>query len=164
MIGRVHEHRARTPSWSRLVVGRLWAQHQQPRTGFALVVDPEQFRISLSVIMILARRCTSRVVAFTGLILFAVLAVVPTQASVAITEFMAATEFSLPDEDGEPSDWIEITNSGADDLSLVASVPSPIHAVSKGPDLRLSFLTLRAHRRPPTRPETHPALGSSKVG
>ena len=60
--------------------------------------------------MILARRCTSRVVAFTGLILFAVLAVVPTQASVAITEFMAATEFSLPDEDGEPSDWIEITN------------------------------------------------------
>jgi hypothetical protein len=72
--------------------------------------------------MILARRCTSRVVAFTGLILFAVLAVVPTQASVAITEFMAATEFSLPDEDGEPSDWIEITNSGADDLSLVASV------------------------------------------
>jgi hypothetical protein len=44
------------------------------------------------------------------------------------------------------------------------SVPSPIHAVSKGPDLRLSFLTLRAHRRPPTRPEAHPAPGSSKVG
>lgn len=68
--------------------------------------------------MIFARRCLSRVVAFTGLILLAVLTVVPTRASVAITEFMAAAKFSLPDEDGEPSDWIEITNSGADDLSL----------------------------------------------
>ena len=68
--------------------------------------------------MIFARRCLSRVVAFTGLILLAVLTVVPTRASVAITEFMAAAKFSLPDEDGEPSDWIEVTNSGADDLSL----------------------------------------------
>ncbi len=35
------------------------------------------------------------------------------RAELAITELMAAADLNFPDEDGEPSDWIEITNSGA---------------------------------------------------
>ena len=51
-------------------------------------------------------------------LLLALFTVVPTRAQVVITEFMAAAEFSIPDQDGEPSDWVEVTNRGASAVSL----------------------------------------------
>ena len=39
-------------------------------------------------------------------------------ADLAITEILAVASISFPDEDGEPSDWIEITNTGASSVPL----------------------------------------------
>jgi hypothetical protein len=50
------------------------------------------------------------VIAFTGPIVLAVFAGTSAWADFVITEIMAAAEFSIPDDDGEPSDWIEITH------------------------------------------------------
>ena len=65
-----------------------------------------------------ACRRLSRVIAFTGPIVLAVFAGTSAWADFVITEIMAAAEFSIPDDDGEPSDWIEITNSGPERMSL----------------------------------------------
>jgi len=42
----------------------------------------------------------------------------PAAAEFAITEIMAAADVLFPDEDGAPSDWIEVTNGGGSALSL----------------------------------------------
>ena len=39
-------------------------------------------------------------------------------ANFAITEIKAVAELSFPDNDGEPSDWIEVTNTGDNSASL----------------------------------------------
>src|SRR4051812_35246101 len=55
----------------------------------------------------------------TLLLLLGVLSwAVPARAQFAITEFMAANNVTLNDEDGENSDWIEIQNQGATSANL----------------------------------------------
>ena len=39
-------------------------------------------------------------------------------ANFSITEIKAVAELSFPDNDGKPSDWIEITNTGDSSASL----------------------------------------------
>ena len=52
-------------------------------------------------------------------------------AQVVITEFMAANDATLADEDGDYSDWIEVYNEGASDVNLASwsltdDPPTPI--------------------------------------
>jgi hypothetical protein len=53
-----------------------------------------------------------------GLLLLASFTSHLTGADVRITEFVAAADYSLPDQDGRPADWIEVTNYGASTVSL----------------------------------------------
>ncbi len=39
-------------------------------------------------------------------------------ADLQITEFMAAADSNFPDTTGAPSDWVEISNTGAETVSL----------------------------------------------
>jgi len=60
---------------------------------------------------------------FALLIMFTVqittaLAYDPDSGPVIITEFMASNEITLPDEDGDYSDWIELHNSGSTEINL----------------------------------------------
>ena len=52
--------------------------------------------------------------------LLAIFSLIQTKVSAefSITEIKAVAEISFPDDDGEPSDWIEITNNGDSDASL----------------------------------------------
>ena len=80
----------------------------------------------------------------------------PGGAQVVISEFMAANDATLADEDGDYSDWIEVYNAGASDVNLAnwSLTDDPAHAyrwtfpsVTLGPDRFLVVFASNKNRR-----------------